>query len=189
MRIELGGVPVTLDPSGVAILPTEGIVILNHLPWTAHQGELFPDYGLRARIGEVIERVVGENSPSLALLLGEPPEESEGVERFLTDLGVRPIWVGSAPQASAAECADEYRIADLTIGTRVEGEPSIIGGWSPGDMAGACYLRAGERLLLPDLQSLRPELPSWWPVTSIAYRTSRNHLVEMPFEWVRASLR
>lgn len=189
MRIDLGDVPVTLDPSGVAILPTEGIVILNHVPWDSHQGELFPDYGPRARTSEVIERVVGENSPSLALLLGEPPEEHEGVERFLTNLGVRPVWVGAGYGVTAAECADEYRIADLTIGTRVECEPSIIGGWSPGDMAGACYLRSGERLLLPDLQSLRPELPPWWPVTSTAYRTSRTHLVEMTFEWVRASLR
>ena len=192
MTITVGGHAVILDRSGAAVLPSDRLVLFNRLPLAGPQRELFPEAGPEARIRGDLVRLAGEHDLSSALLLGErAPGNPEDLEAFLKDLRVASIWIG-ADEATLPEGAQSvgcYALNGLPIGLRLADQPSVRGGWTPGDTTRRCFLWDGARLLLPDLNSLQTDLPPGWPGRSTAYWLTAGGVVEAAFETVPASLR
>jgi hypothetical protein len=94
VKVHFGGHSVLLDRTGAAVIKDLGIIVLNRVAWSDSQGELFPEQSDSALIRLALERLVGEFSPSRALILGAGDvNDLAGLTRVLQDLGVEAAYI------------------------------------------------------------------------------------------------
>lgn len=192
MLVTLSGFEILLDRSGACIVPKHGIVVFNQIPWRLSLRELFPDHGPTAQLKDDIARICAEHRPKIAVLVGKvAPPDPEGLESFLKESGLEPIWVGADPATvpDGSNLFDEFEVDGLAITCQLSVNPTIVGGFSPGDSGGRCFLMNGDKLILPDLSSLSVSIPEDTPTRCQAIWLGRSGLVSSPFEWLNHSLR
>lgn len=192
MRLELGGQSISLDESGAAVIVSSGVLCINEPTWSTDQGALFPDAGLKRKLHDDIERLVGVHRIDTVALLGrQAPRESEKFEDFLRRFGLDVVWVGvdESTLHVGASSMDVLDVGGLLVARNPMMRPAIIGGFAPGDTGGACFLLDDDRLLLPSVGSLYPRLPDGLGSSCRAFWIGGKGISESAFEGPKASLR
>ncbi len=192
MFIRLGENELFLDKSGACVLPSIGLLVINGIAWGEQNRELFPEFGQITQSQENIARLASEFRTSQVLFLGKSvPFEPETLEAFAKSLGMASLWVGADPHLvpEDSNVCDEITFDQVAFGTRKFMTPAIVGGFSPGDSGGSCFLLYENNLILPSQSDLVKSVPDFIAPKCDAYWLGRNSVIRGQFESINHSLR